>query len=287
MIVPYATLSANKAALIKVSAYVDTIDAQLIVDAGGTITAAALTTTIANFTTSSKAEIIVNSGLPTGYVSSIPAAFTVTIPTDLTSDADYVGIYASAAVVSRKAAFYESDKPYEPVAGETNGVVSEFSALKHSISNSEKNAIQALNVNVLRIKLGLGPIISSQNTLYTGGSALHPFKRSHGVLLTLWIKDKLRRVSESMLQRPNNLKTWNLWELKISEVLEVFLSRDGLVDFDIVTGRAIMTQDDINSGLMKAKVYFTPARPLESVTINLFVRETAGQVEADIQGGLL
>lgn len=248
-------------------------------------TAAGVGAAISTYTSyrSAKTELAFNFGLP-DFLSSYSD-----IPTDF--DADGVGFYgisAASAIVARKAYLLNTGTPWEPVAGETNGKTNEFSKLLWRISNTEKEAMQALNVNVLVTKVGVGSRFVSQNTMYVTTNPKNPLLRSHAVTTTLWLKREFSKVSDRFMHNKNILKTWNMFSLALSSILEEAKRQDGVEQYSVGVGLGkTMTEEDISNGLLIAGVSVLIVRVIEGVTINITLQESTGSYNIIIDGGVL
>lgn len=281
--VPYAFIT-DAAVEAPLTAFAKANDVQLFLDLDPTLDADDVEdaiTAIGSTGRSPKLELFFNTGL-TNFTSNfdVPAEF------DATLDVPFFGIPASAAAIARKASLLQSGTPWLPVAGETFGLVQEFTKLFNRLSTTEKEAMQALNVNVLVTKTGIGNLFVSQNTMIVTTSSLDPLRRSHVVTEALYIKRLLKRVAEQLLFAPNNIKTWNQFSLKAKSLFQKMVDLEGIEQFDIKVGRGItMTETDIAEGRFKAVVNFLPIRVIEQVTFNLVVQETENAFVVSFEGG--
>jgi len=232
-------------------------------------------------TVSPKLELFVNSGLP-----NFTSQYSNTLPSDFDASDNFFGIPASAVVVARKASVLKSETPWLPVAGETYGLVNEFTKIYRRLSTKQKNDLQALNLNVLFTKTGIGNLLVSQNTLADSTNSANPLIRSHVVTSALYIKRILRREAERLLFAPNNIKTWNQFSLKATSLFNRLVELDGIEDFSVQIGRGItMTAQDIADGKLKVVVTFLPVRVIEEITFNIVIQETEDAYVVEFEGG--
>ena len=279
VVAPYTFISGSTDEALLTS-FVKDNDVQLFMDLNPTLTVPQIEALIAALNNKSpKLELFFNTGYP-NFSSNFD------IPGDFDEAEGFFGIPASAAAVTRKASVLQSETPWLPIAGETYGVVTEFNKLFVRLTTAQKEALQALNINVLFTKTGVGNIFVSQNTMAIASSASDPLLRSHVVTEALYIKRILKRVAEQLLFAPNNIKTWNQFSLKASSLFENLVDREGVEQFDIRVGRGISMDDqDIAEGRFKAIVNFLPVRVIESITFNLVVQETENAFVVSFEGG--
>lgn len=296
ILVPYAFVDDDTTYFDELLDFVKDNDVQLFLDLEPFIEDVAADAAIGAMQSqlSSKVEMCINSGIPS-FASNyelIPTDFKITDEGAYDEAEDFVGVPASAALVARKAALLNSDKPWLPVAGEEYGIVGEFVKLFRKIKKVEKENFQATNVNVLLTKIGIGNIFVSQNTMYgvpeTDAEARNPLLRSHVVTEVLWIKRALSRISEATKFAPNIPKTWNMFDLSVSSMLDRLLEMDGIEAYSVDIGRGItMTEEDIANGLIKATIKILPVRVVEGITIDLVIQEQSDSFDILISGGAL
>lgn len=243
---------------------------------------------------SSKLELFVNSGFV-----GIDTAYT--LPTNISLDeaylataavyanaTDYVGVPASLIALVRKSKLLSMGKPWLPVAGEDNGLVTEASTLFRELSTTEKEEFQAANVNVLITRVGVGHLFVSQNTMYPAGvgDTLNPLLRSHIITEALWIKSALYRIAQSLEFRPNVQKTWDLAKLKVAKLFKPILQAGGVEDYKVYCGRNItMTNQDILDGKLVVIVNYLPVRVIEDITFYVTIQETTDGTNITLSGG--
>lgn len=201
---------------------------------------------------------------------------------------DFVGIPASLAVLVRKAKLLLNGKPWLPVAGETYGKITEFSSVYRSLSTKEKEDFQSDNLNVLISRIGVGPLMVSQNTITDFETASYPLIRSHVVTQALWIKRQLKFIANSVLFLPNNQKTWDSVALRLKDILKNQLNNEGIEDYVVLVGRGItMTAEDIANGIMRVSISYTPIRAIESISFDVTIKESENIYDIVLSGGEL
>lgn len=188
----------------------------------------------------------------------------------------YYGIPSSAVVASRKAVLLINQTPWVPVAGENNGVVPEFTKLYKKYSLADKKTIQGHDINLIHFKMGLGHLLVSQNTLArtNGDKDINPLIRSHVVTQALWIKRRIKSITEKILFEPHDSRTYNSWETSVNSFFNLIMGQRGITKFQAVTGTRVMTQNDINNNLFKGVVAYHPMNVVESAIITLNILET-------------
>lgn len=202
---------------------------------------------------------------------------------------DFFGVSAATAAVARKSKLLNRGISWIPVAGEQYGLANEFFKLLESFNKLEKTKFQANNVNVLLTKRGIGNMFVSQNTMLQLPSGVvnprHPFYRGHVVTEAFAIKRELDRIANYALYRPNNSKTWTEVELKIKTLFKNLLEKEAVEDFEILIGRGVtMTDEDIENGILKARVRYLPIRVIEQVEFNVVIQQSTNTVDIEFYG---
>lgn len=201
----------------------------------------------------------------------------------------FFGVSAATAAVARKSKLLNRGISWVPVAGEQYGLANEFFKLLESFSKLEKTELQANNVNVLLTKRGIGNMFVSQNTMLQLPDGVvnprHPFYRGHVVTEAFAIKRELDRIANYALYRPNNSKTWTEVELKIKTLFKNLLEKEAVEDFEILIGRGVtMTDEDIENGILKARVRYLPIRVIEQVEFNVVIQQSTNTVDIEFYG---
>lgn len=282
VVVPYAFADAGLSGVVTM---IKDIDAQLFTDLIPNGDAAAVTTAITALGTdvSKKVEIFVNGGVSSFTSEYLEDTEVVFSPFD--SETVFIGIPASITAVARKANLLNKRTPWLPVAGETNGMTPEFTKLARKLSTAEKVAFQAAGANVLFTKTGIGSMFVSQNTLHDTENDMDPFIRSHVVTLALWVKRELSKIANKAMYAPNIQKTWNMFSLSATSILNYALESNGIEEFRVFIGEgSTMTTEDINNGIMKATIRMLPIRVVEAINISLVIQATEDSFEIEIGG---
>lgn len=201
----------------------------------------------------------------------------------------FFGVSAATAAVARKSKLLNRGISWVPVAGEQYGLANEFFKLLESFSKLEKTKLQANNVNVLLTKRGIGNMFVSQNTMLQLPDEVvnprHPFYRGHVVTEAFAIKRELDRIANYALYRPNNSKTWTEIELKIKTLFKNLLEKEAVEGFEILIGRGVtMTDEDIENGILKARVRYLPIRVIEQVEFNVVIQQSTNTVDIEFYG---
>lgn len=229
---------------------------------------------------SSKVSLFLNSGLVSGFVSAFnDASYDMTDYNEADSNSiDYYGIPLSAVVASRKSAYLIAGKPWIPVAGEQTGIVQEYSSVYKRYLVTDKNAIQAADVNIVINKPGIGAVIVSQNTLARVSSSnedkINPLIRSHVVTQALWIKRRIKSITEAIMFAPHLAKTYDTWQLKVEHFMQDIMDGDGITRSRVLTGPKVMTPTDVANNIFKGTVTYHPINVIESAVITLNILET-------------
>jgi hypothetical protein len=245
--------------------------------------------------TSAKFESFINSGFAT-FASKFDSPTGISLTTEnivtpgtYAEATDFVGIPSSLAAISRKAVVVLAGSPWLPVAGETYGVINEFTSLFRALSTVEKEAFQAANINVLITRVGIGNLFVSQNTMFDAdGDVANPLLRSHVVTEALWVKSKLTDIAYSSMFRPNNQKTWDSISLKLKAFFDNLVKKEGIESYKVYIGKNItMTTEDIAAGILKVSVMYLPIRVIEAITFNITIVESEAAYDITLNGGAL
>lgn len=273
--------------------FVNENDVELFLNLKHTVTANELENIIATPSISGylshKVQLFKNFGLPRFRpVFDIPGNLDNGV-NDFNPEKGFFGVSAATAAVARKSKLLNRGMSWIPVAGEQYGLANEFFKLLESFSKLEKTKFQANNVNVLLTKRGIGNIFVSQNTMLQLPSGVvnprHPFYRGHVVTEAFAIKRELDRIANYALYRPNNSKTWTEVELKIKTLFKNLLEKEAVEDFEILIGRGVtMTDEDIENGILKARVRYLPIRVIEQVEFNVVIQQSTNTVDIEFYG---
>lgn len=266
-------------------------DVQLFLDAIPTVTEAeadGIVTDLASVL-SAKVEIAVNAGIAAFKSFNTDAGLDFTDFNDVATP--FYGLPASATLIARKAQLLAAEKPYIPVAGEINGLITEYTKLYRKLSTAEKTALQAKGLNVVTTKVGLGILFTAQNTMYqklVTDTDNNPLLRSHAVTQALWFKRKLKAIAERTMFSVNGQKTWDALSLSAGRLFKETKAKEGLISYRVLVGKGItMTQADVDAGIIKATFAYKPIKPVEAIEMNLVIEESAGTYDIAIQGGIL
>lgn len=238
---------------------------------------------------SHKVQLFKNFGLPRfRSVFDIPGNLDDGV-NDFNPEKGFFGVSAATAAVARKSKLLNRGISWIPVAGEQYGLANEFFKLLESFSKLEKTKFQANNANVLLTKRGIGNMFVSQNTMLQLPDEVdnprHPFYRGHVVTEAFAIKRELDRIANYALYRPNNSKTWTEVELKIKTLFKNLLEKEAVEDFEILIGRGVtMTDEDIENGILKARVRYLPIRVIEQVEFNVVIQQSTNTVDIEFYG---
>lgn len=197
---------------------------------------------------------------------------------------DFVGIPASVFVALREAINLNKGEAWVPVAGETTGIFTEATKVFRKFTTPEKNAFQAGHINPMVLKRGIGILMVAQNTSYKPADTKNPLRRKHIVSLVLAIKRRVRAISERFLFASNTSNTWDAYKLELDDYLGKLYRAGGLTEFKTVVDNTLITNDDINNGIMRAYIEITPVGVVEGMEINIAIREHADSVDVMIEG---
>ena len=200
------------------------------------------------------------------------------------AETDFVGIPASVFVALREAINLNKGEAWVPVAGETTGIFTEATKVFRKFTTPEKNTFQAGHINPMVLKRGIGILMVAQNTSYKPADTRNPLRRKHIVSLVLAIKRRVRAISERFLFASNTSNTWDAYKLELDDYLGKLYRAGGLTEFKTVVDNTLITNDDINNGIMRAYIEITPVGVVEGMEINIAIREHADSVDVMIDG---
>lgn len=205
-----------------------------------------------------------------------------------TSDLSEFLMPASALLASKKSQRIIADTPWIPVAGEANGIHEEVLRLQYSISEAQKNILQAYGANVLGLKRGVGHFFMTQNTLVADRSTnkQNYLIRSHIVSLVLHINEQVRNIANKFQFVPNNSKTWTSLSAKLEGLLDSLIAKDAVESRKVFTGTPLMTEADILDGTLRAVIVYKPVGVVENIYIDLYISNEEITLEQIYQGNL-
>lgn len=180
-------------------------------------------------------------------------------------------ILAGVMAQARKILNREKGIPYQPIAGETHGVFLDFIDVEERLSRKERNTLQENNVNPLILKIGVGVHFVAQRTRYSTNTK-ETFAKAHANTLTNYLIDALEDIGDKYHFTPNNQTTWDLLNMDIKSLLRTVSA--GITDSAVITGRRVMSAEDIANGILKAKVVFVPIEVSEEVEFNLVIQDS-------------
>lgn len=203
------------------------------------------------------------------------------------TDLNEIFIPTALATVVRKVRLLQLETPYLPVAGETEGVITEFTNLTNQVGNIKKQELQEAGINPAILKPGIGAIIVAQNTSLFIGDAANPLAKGHITTLALDIKRKLTNLAEATLFKLNNRATWDSIRMKVRTLMNPLLDAGAIETYDVAVGlNETMTQQDVREGRLILNVRFTPVKAIEEINITLTILEGTADYIIETDGGI-
>lgn len=223
-----------------------------------------------------KLEVCVNSAAPTFNASANPGMSEL----PAFGEDGYKGILSSSLLAARKARLIMLGTPWLPVAGQANGAVRDTGALLVRYTKAEKEAIQALNMNLLTNKIGFGPLFVSQNTMYESENKYDPLIRSHVVTEALWMKRVLEQIGEKYEFSLSLTKTADYLETELRKFYLDLYNKGGIEE-------PANIQVSIDDNKLIAYIAYLPIKAIEAIEINVTLIDDTADVVIGSDGGNL
>jgi len=171
----------------------------------------------------------------------------------------------------------ETPRPWYPAAGFRRGKVN-ATAIRYSASKEDRDLFMGLvgsKVEVLNpiiSKSGRGLTLLGQMTCgRSPGSALNRISIRWTINL---IMNLIELVALDILQEINDATLWREAAGDLNGVLEPIVARRGLQDAYVVVDGTTTSPGDIDSGILRGKLFVKPTRPVEEIMFDLIITPT-------------
>jgi phage tail sheath protein FI len=148
--------------------------------------------------------------------------------------------------------------------------------VREKLSLKQRDALYEVNVNPIASFPSEGIVIFGQKTLQATSSALD---RINVRRLAIYLKEKIAKISKSVLFDPNLQVTWNRFLNQVNPLLADTKARFGVSDYKVVLDESTTTADLIDRNIMYAKVYIKPARAIEFIAIDFIITNTGASFD--------
>lgn len=165
------------------------------------------------------------------------------------------------------------------VAGAIRGRLSWAANVEYGASEGERDYMYDTDTNSLNPVIdypGYGIMLFGQKTLSRTNSALN---RLNVRMLLIHIRRGLKSLAPALLFEPNDRILWNTFVGTVEPFLRGIQTRRGLYDFRVIADETTTTADDIDNGIMRAKVLVKPTRAAEVIIIDINVLRTGANFD--------
>ena len=161
-------------------------------------------------------------------------------------------------------------------AGFNRGGITTALQPERRLSVSNRNTLQASNVNPIANFPGVGNVIYGQKTLQKKASALN---RVNVRRLLIELKSYIGQIGDSLVFDPNTQVTRNKFLKQVNPYLEYVQQRQGLYAFQVVMDETNNTPDVIDRNELVGTIYLQPTRAAEYIYLNFNLTPTGAIFE--------
>ncbi len=164
--------------------------------------------------------------------------------------------------------------PWFAPAGINRGGLSTVLATEIKLSQAQKDALYANNINPLATLPRQGVVVFGQKTLQKSASALD---RVNVRRLMIELKSYIRQIADTVVFEQNTIATRNSFVARVTPYLEAIQQKQGLYAFKVV-------MDDTNNGpavidrnQLVGQIYIQPTRTAEFISLDFILLPTGAE----------
>jgi hypothetical protein len=173
-------------------------------------------------------------------------------------------------------AFAQNDAigyPWFAPAGFSRGTLGDVQQTSVQFNKANLDDIYDADINPITEPVpGAGLMVWGQKTLMANASALD---RVNVRRLLIYIRRKVRDVSNQMLFEPNRQETLDKFTSLVQPILQTIQERSGVDRYRVIIDATTTTQTDIENNTLRGKIFIQPTRTAEFVALD-FVVSNAG-----------
>tara|TARA_Y100000034_G_scaffold59644_1_gene72488 strand:- start:2630 stop:5593 length:2964 start_codon:yes stop_codon:yes gene_type:complete len=178
--------------------------------------------------------------------------------------------------VSVLGAFGFNDKVAQPwfaAAGFNRGALNNVVGTRVSLSLTDRDALQNVNLNPIATFTGKGAVIFGQKTLQQKQSALD---RVNVRRLLIELRRAVRNVSNLILFEPNRTATLQRFSNLINPILERIKAQAGVERFKVVIDETTTSPADVENNIIRGKIFVQVTKTIEVIALDFIVTNQGG-----------
>ena len=194
-----------------------------------------------------------------------------------TSTSKDVWVPASTMIAGVYAYNDSVSEPWFAPAGINRGGLSTVISAERKLSQSNRNALYAANVNPIATFPGTGVVVYGQKTLQRRASALD---RVNVRRLLIALKSYISQVAQNLVFEQNTIATRNNFLAQVNPYLESVQQRQGLYAFKVVMDDSNNTPDVIDRNQLIGQIYLQPTKTAEFIYLDFNILPTGATFPA-------
>ena len=194
-----------------------------------------------------------------------------------TSTSKDVWVPASTMIAGVYAYNDSVSEPWFAPAGINRGGLSTVISAERKLSQSNRNALYAANVNPIATFPGTGVVVYGQKTLQKRASALD---RVNVRRLLIALKSYISQVANNLVFEQNTIATRNQFLSQVNPYLESVQQRQGLYAFKVIMDASNNTADVIDRNQMVGQIYIQPTKTAEFIYLDFNILPTGATFPA-------
>lgn len=169
-------------------------------------------------------------------------------------------------------AFTERTKaPWFAPAGIVNGGIPNAIQPERKLVRTERDTLQASNVNPIANLPGVGVVVYGQKTLQKKASALD---RVNVRNLLSELKAFVKNISDGLAFEQNTINTRNRFLSQVRPYMESVVDRQGLYAFEVVMDDTLNTPDVVDRNQIIGKIRIQPTKTAEFIILDFTIDPT-------------
>jgi hypothetical protein len=162
-------------------------------------------------------------------------------------------------------------------AGLNRGGVPNVLRAERRLSQSDRDALYAANVNPLATFPGEGVVVFGQKTLQRKATALD---RVNVRRLLIALKDYIGQVARNLVFEQNTNATRNRFLAQVNPYMESIVQKQGLYAYKVVMDDSNNTPDVIDRNQLVGQIYIQPTKTAEFIILNFNILPTGATFPA-------
>lgn len=179
-------------------------------------------------------------------------------------------IPASLVLVEAQSRLNREGTPYKSPSGIENGRLTTVTGVGLTLSTKDIASLQDKNINPIIIKIGVGCVCWGNYVLTDDPTLITKLNTRN---LQNYFVSTCRNIADSYMFRENSQSTWNQLVDEVSQIFEQFKDIS-ISKYNVICDETIMSPEDISTGVLRCKVWYTPINSIEVMYFNFYVNES-------------